>query len=188
MVRQDPHGGIQHLQLHVQKVRILHAVLRRKHTSSFYLFLLYIRQIDRHSLPGITFFLILPMYLYTADLTFLSYRVHLQCILLRDRTGHQRACNDRPESRQRKRTVNRKPWDRPDILFHYLVAGHLLDRADQCLQSFPGRRRYSDHRRLRKKGSLQFFLNLFFHQLDPFLVNQVTFIKHDNTLLDPKKA
>ena len=164
MIGEDTHRRIQHPELHIQKIRVLHTVLRRKHASPLNLSLLHIGQVDGHALSRITLILILPVYLDAADLTLLAHWIHLQRIFLRNGAGYQRPGNDGSESRQGKRPVHRKPWYRLDILRHHLVTGHLLYRTDQTVKPLACRRRYLHHRRVFKECPFQFFPDLFFYQ------------------------
>ena len=122
MIGQYPHGRVQHIQLHIQKICIFHTVRRSQHASSLNLFFLYIGQIDGHPLSGIAFLFVLSVNLDAADLTFLADWIHFQCIFLADRAGYQRSGNDGSKSRHGKCTVYGQSRDRMDVFFDHLIA------------------------------------------------------------------
>ena len=182
MVCQHTHGGFQYIQLHIQKICILHAVRRSQHTSSGYLPFPDVGQVHCHTLSCITSVLILSVYLNAADLAGLSNRIYRQHIFPGNNPGQKGSGNNRPKACQRKHPVNGEPWDRSDVLFLHLIPHHVFNQRYQLIQPLSCGRRNSRHRRAFQKGSRQLLLYFLFHQLQPVLIHKVTFVKYDNAL------
>ena len=64
----------------------------------------------------------------------------------------------------------------------------MLDRIRQFIKPLPGCSRYFNNRCTFQKSTFQFFLDFFLNEFQPFFIDQITLVDHQNALLDPKES
>ena len=139
-------------------------------------------------MSGVTLFLIFSVNLNASDLTFFSDRIHLKCVFFRDRSGHQCSGDDCSKSGKCKYSVDRETRNSMNIFLYHFVSGLMFDLFYQIIKAGTCRCRYFDKRRMFQECSGKFFPYILFHHLQPLFIYEITFIQHNDTLLDSEKV
>ena len=74
-----------------------------------------------------------------------------------------------------------------DVFLHDFISGLMLNLFHQVTKSFTCCCRYPYQRCMFQKSTGKLLPHIFFHHLQPFFIHKITFIQHNDTLLNSEK-